>query len=615
MFSLNPATLIFDFRFDIASALLQTEALNKSVSQISESALRAEQSIVSLGASVLTSMGAIPSSIIGAMGAAVQASEKFEQTALSWANLISANKDVLSGPIETHEKRLVAARSIMMDISRISKEFGLSQGELNNFSKMINANLVRKGLQGTNFDTGTNMARQLLKSAPNLGVDPMMSMGQLVRAIQGGASMGDPLFRSLASDTTAMHKFSKGGGAEAFNALTAAARVKLLNEALGQFAKDSSVNEARFRSMTGQLQILKDTFMGFDGILRPFGDRMKKLIVETLTFINKALNVEGRIIMDNFGKIFGQFAGSSSQAIVNLTQAQRLQNTLNIGKSAVSFFAHMVLIGEGLALLRRVFPGLGTSAFSAIGIMAGHLGTMFKAIWTALAPLVSGLGRLALPYVGTVITTILTRVLAPVAILIGALSTIDRSIGYARVADINAMPKVFAELSGWGARFSVAIEGIVLPFTVGMDNIAKALAPLFMVTTWMDVIRTPMEWMLVTFEALAAIMVQFTVSLETIGDRMGAWIYNTKDKNDSWGDTFNRIYEERMNKLQERMDRGEITPKQEVNIGKVTIENKFQENMQPDRIAFTIKDQLLKLANNNTQAKGTTPIYPVNGRP
>jgi hypothetical protein len=613
MFSLNPATLIFDFRFDIADALMQTDALNHSVSQISDSAMRAEQSIISLGASVLTSLGTVPGTIAGMFGAAVQASEKFEQSTLSWANLISANKDVLSGPIGTHEQRLVAARSIMLDIARISREFGLPQKDLSDFSKMINANLTRKGLQGTNFEVGTNMARQLLKSAPNLGIDPMLSMGQLVRAIQGGANMGDPLFRSLTSDTTAMHRFSRAGGTELFNALPAAQRVKLLNEALGQFAKDSSVNEARFRSMTGQLQVLKDTMIGFDGVLRPLGDRVKKLILEALVFINESLTTEGRKIVANFNKIFSMVAGSSQQAIVNLTQAQRLEKTLQVGKSAVTFLAHMALISEGLKLIAH-FTGAEVGAMRLIGAALGAFGASLRVAWSFIGPILGMMARFVAPLIMPIISVIVSQILLPLVVLMGALSTLDRAVGYARVADLKAMPKVLAELSGWGARFALAWEGILLPFTTGMDIIAKALAPLFQFTTWMDIIRTPVEWLLTALEAVAALMVHFTVSLETLGDRMGAWIFNTHDKHDDWGDVFNRLYEEKMNKLQERMDRGEITPKQEVNIGRVTIENKFQENMQPDRIAFTIKEQLVKLANNGTQAKGIPPIYPSYGR-
>jgi hypothetical protein len=43
---------------------------------------------------------------------------------------------------------------------------------------------------------------------------------------------------------------------------------------------------------------------------------------------------------------------------------------------------------------------------------------------------------------------------------------------------------------------------------------------------------------------------------------------------------------------------------QTTNINKVEIRNDFKEQMEPDRIAFTLKDQLLKAANNPGQAAG-----------
>jgi hypothetical protein len=40
--------------------------------------------------------------------------------------------------------------------------------------------------------------------------------------------------------------------------------------------------------------------------------------------------------------------------------------------------------------------------------------------------------------------------------------------------------------------------------------------------------------------------------------------------------------------------------------GGIRIENQFKENMEPDRIAFSLKEQLMKAAANPTQAQGQT---------
>ena len=47
---------------------------------------------------------------------------------------------------------------------------------------------------------------------------------------------------------------------------------------------------------------------------------------------------------------------------------------------------------------------------------------------------------------------------------------------------------------------------------------------------------------------------------------------------------------------------GLLTAQNQVNINKVEIRNDFKERMEPDRIAFTLKEQLLKAAQNPTQA-------------
>ena len=53
-----------------------------------------------------------------------------------------------------------------------------------------------------------------------------------------------------------------------------------------------------------------------------------------------------------------------------------------------------------------------------------------------------------------------------------------------------------------------------------------------------------------------------------------------------------------------RPPEGNAVARNVTNIGKVSIENKFKEQQEPDRIAFTIKDQLMRVANNPTQSKG-----------
>jgi hypothetical protein len=57
-------------------------------------------------------------------------------------------------------------------------------------------------------------------------------------------------------------------------------------------------------------------------------------------------------------------------------------------------------------------------------------------------------------------------------------------------------------------------------------------------------------------------------------------------------------------KIAAKIDDGSATPQQTVNISKIEIKNDFKEMLEPDRVAFTIKDQILKAARNSTSARG-----------
>jgi hypothetical protein len=162
----------------------------------------------------------------------------------------------LTGSIGTFQERMATSASIMEKINKLAQEFSLPSGDLLDMSKLLAATLVPKGLAGTNFGTAIDISRNFLKAAPTLGVDPGLAKGQLLDAIQGRASMGDTLFQRLMNETAAFKPFNKQGGPQAFNALPAPERVKLVGLALKQFASDMDVLKGNAMSLSGEMRRL-----------------------------------------------------------------------------------------------------------------------------------------------------------------------------------------------------------------------------------------------------------------------------------------------------------------------------------------------------------------------
>ncbi|MCK5600514.1 hypothetical protein KAR91_01525, partial [Candidatus Pacearchaeota archaeon] len=203
--------VVSDFRFEVGSALLGTRALQGQVDKLSDSADDALFSFKRLGFGLAASFGLGTSGFLGLLSQAVRTSEKFKITQLSFSNLISSNLEFLSGSVDTFNDRLRVSEQILINISKQSRKFGLPEQQLVDFTKLVSAQLIPKGLAGANFQTATNISRNLLKAAPTLGVTPSLVQGQLLRIIEGQATRGDTLFRRLLGETQAFAPFREGG--------------------------------------------------------------------------------------------------------------------------------------------------------------------------------------------------------------------------------------------------------------------------------------------------------------------------------------------------------------------------------------------------------------------
>lgn len=635
--AISPLGVITEFKFEVGSALIATKSLTGAVDTLNDSVDGAIDASANLGLAFAANLGFGGGSLLGIASTAIQVSETFDDVSRSFATIISANKDKLTGTIDTFNDRLMTSGVIIKDLVKDARTFGIDEKSLINSTKLLSAALAPKGLAGQNFEVPRELSRNLLKSAPLLGIDPAQTEGQLLRLIGGQASLGDTLFRRLTAETTAFGAFGKKGGTKAFNALEANKRIDILRRGLGQFTRDTEVLEDRLNSINNQFTIFRQTIRGVDGILRPLGATLKKPLVEAMKFINVELNTTGRKLVSDFSVIMGQLLSSPRNLLINLLQLKSAGEDLKrtgdaLGRAGIA--GTVALLANKLFKLPRMFIGLaaGISLVGSVleklvsGIMPDFVGQMIS-MGSMIAAGTAIVGAILLKFgvLGTVLGFVgaaFSTVIAPAIAIFGVMQLISRAIAISRLKDAELIPKIALQISEATTRIFKAGSEIMGVMNLFFNTIAGAIAPLFSVknttdamvlsmnflASGMELVRDTVLVVSATFNGLSSSMALFAVNLGTIFDSLFSGNFAALKSNPFEGlsGAFDDGFTEFLAKATKPgVQGGQAFVNNTTNInGAITIRNEFKEQQEPDRVAFTIKDQLLKAAQNPTGAAG-----------
>lgn len=653
--------VLTNFKFEVGSALLGSKMLQEQVKGISDAADEAQKSLLNIGVGLGTSLGILPTSIFGLFGMAVGASQDFYKSQLDWANIISANMERLTGDVGTFEARMRSAKTIMGDVAAVAQKFSLPERQLNVFTKMVGTALLAQNLEGTNFEVSLDMSRSLLKGAPSLNLDLGTIQGQLLRAIEGGANRNDTLFQRLVTDSpeafSGVKSSKTGSKAPAFNLLPATKRVHILREALNKFSKDAAVNAARVNTINAQLNTLRSNLVGFAGILRPLGDALRMPIVNMLKNINGIVREHGKKIVQSLSEVIGPMLEDPKKLFINLLQIKNLSKDLKTSGNIFGMAGGLLAVGHGLKFLTgKAFlahPALAGVSLG-IGVMNNALEKMDMSIGkiifaggivvAALGPLIFILGRfgLILPvikFAATGLIFALKTLLLPLLAIIGLTQLFSRAAAIAKVSDLEKLPSLMADFTVLTKMAYNSFMELIHPFTVVFDAIAEFISPIFSKAFLIEKATGPLTILVDLLAGLAEVSTRVNqmISGITFGFlQMAEELPRILGQID-WGaalkagsmlgsheefkaemDKIGIITGGARTRILDAISAGiasvdTYTPKIEgkgsvvnrtTNIAKVEINNKFKEQMEPDRIAFTLVDQLQKLASNPTQSKG-----------
>lgn len=570
--------VLTEFRFEIGHALLGSEKLAGAVDNISSAAENALFSFQKLGFGIVATMGLGSGGLLGVLGLALQVSDKFAQSQRDIANILTSN----TGGTMSWADALMSADATMANINKKAQEFSLSTTDLLSTSKQIGAVLLSHGLDDTSLHKSVEISRQYLKSAPTLGVDPGEAQQQLVRAVMGNASGNDTLFNRLTGETAAARQFGGKGGTQKFNALTPEKRLDVLTKSLAQFSSNANYVKGNANSLTGEMKRLGEAIKGPFSIFRALGDVLMGPVLQALHAVNNYIQKEGKAIFQSIAKLLSKSLENPKQIIASLYQASQLKGDIHIASTIFGVIGGVKLLIHALELFGVSLPGLAT----VLGGV-GYLWELFVPILGALAPILGA------------VVGFLADLIVPLGVLILLAQLISRAIAYARISDAQAI----AELAPKFFEVMRILKFVFQPFFDAFDALAQFISPLFQVSIYakaavaaLDFLVTGLLLARATFQGLVFALMEIFAQLENLLSGKG---FNFSAVSDAFNAGIDQLLEEALGKL----DSGESVVNQVTNIGKVEIKNQFKENMEPDRIAFSLTKQLAKVAQNPGQSR------------
>lgn len=591
--------VLTEFRFDISSAVANSQTLQSEVGKISAAADSAHFALQRVGVGLVAQMGLGSGGFLGAIYNALKASDKFANSQRQIANIFLTN-DLFTGA-DSFENSMVASAQALERMRQAASKFSLPATDMVNFTKLVGASLISHGLDNSNMNNSIDLARGFLKSAPTLGIDPGLAQGQLLDAVMGRANMGDTLFQRLMNETTAMKPFAGTAGAKAFNALDPAKRLDVLTKSLMQFGSNAKIVDENARSLSSQLQRLQDNFTSMFSVLKPIGDAIMEPIKMILMRINTFLENDGRKISENFAKIIKDIFANPEKLFVNIQQARRLQSDVKTAGSILSFIAIMEALTWVLRTLGFTLRG---------GLIMTGLRSLIAGLSAAFAWFVR-VGGVSLIF--RTLGFLLRAVLAPLALFTFFLQVISRGMAKAQVANAKWLVDNMVRISEMIHKFKVAMDAIILPIVLAMETLSDWVAWIFRLDISGNILIAIFQWIADGMIFLGRVMVGWLSVIAGITNTIIGFMFDLVNLNfadmfsnipknfmEGFNDFFNKY--DPQQKLMTQEER--IVSGNNIKIDKIEIQNSFKEQMEPDRIAFTLKEQLIKAALNPQQATG-----------
>jgi hypothetical protein len=585
-----------EFRFDVGQALVNTQALQKSVDGLAQSTNTAFTGLNFLASNLVSHLGLGSGGLISVLTKSVQLAEEFDGIALDFASNINANLSTLAGHVHGFNQQLESSHMLMGKVTEQANKFGLPMQTVAMYTQMLANPLANAGKLGTNYENAIKLARNTMLASETSRIHPQMAVESLMHGLSDRMPIHGKLFARLANTLPFKQGHITTQGQ--LTTMKTDAKIDLLSKAMEALAMNADALNFRMHRIGTQFTIMKNHLMTVFG---PFGQTMRNALVRVMEGINHFLDKNGKVIGQNVARLFDSLLQSPRNFLVTLMQFRKVGEDFH--KSL-----HMVELYGTYRFLKMIATTLGFSGklFQRLAMtLGGWFLDLIKMVpWAALISGTFRLLRLALVEVG-----------APLIAFMSLFQILSRARAKAKVDDIAALTALIPQITAVTLKWKIAIQEIFGPFFRMIEFWSDLLSFLFRTSTYLKILVTLGDGLGSVFKMLGDFLIYwrgFWAGLieSIIGGALDVVMLHKlpqvgKHFMEGWRD----YVKENLGKLDEKP----IVANQVTNIGSMTANFDMKEQLEPDRIAFAVTEHLKKLASNPQQGRGNTFRAPSTG--
>lgn len=609
--------VLTEFRFDIGSAVVNSDKLQGAVNKISDAADQANLAFSKFSAGLVGQFNLLDFSVANLLKTSLDVTNNFQESTKSFATLMATNMNYLQGPVQSFNDKLAASRNLMDEMITRAGRIGISPTAFVKATHGVAESLIPQGLAGANFGNAQNLAAGGVKVGKTLGLDGG-EVGKQLGSLVVGKDVSGTLLTALIGSSKTFGKFKDS--ITEFTALKAPERMKLLTMGLKELQAAIGATGDEVVTFSDITDKLKDMVFGLGSVLRPIGDVIFPIIMNLVKeFAAKVQEFAPRIGKE-IGSMLQDIAGNPQETIKNMMALKHVGGDFSMAKEILTVASMLDALVFVLSKFGILKGGLGKMIVSFMGdaLMSGLKGGFNFA--KGLASL-SGLMRIGdaimmvvkgLEFGLTILRVVFIELLFPLAFLISLFQAFHKALAIVQFEKAMNMLKNLPAVIEAFHKIEGAVMKIIAPFLDFIDVMSKVFAQMIMAVTGSDHLVDTLTLIADGLDAVGDAIVIFMTGLhgvtagiiQLIGDLLNMRFQGIGDRvkgamNDSMDDY--------LNKHLKGVDNGKGVSNQITNInGGIVIKNDFKDNADPDRIAFTMKDQLMKAAQNRTQARGNT---------
>jgi hypothetical protein len=342
-----------------------------------------------------------------------------------------------------------------------------------------------------------------------------------------------------------------------------------------------------------------------DVVLRPIGDAISKAFTVILKEVNAYMQTHGKSLGVSVSRFIGQIFGDPKALLTNVLQLKRIGADFKNAVKLTEVYGLFQVIGFLLTKLGIVLDG-------------GLLKTLFMGLAQGLGYVASAIPwarMFAFAMIGLRVAT--ASALVPFTAFMLIFQTLSRAFGIAKINDAINLAKLTPVLVDMTSRLKVAFSQLFAPILNGVDAIAQFIAPLFETTMWIKLMIPLFEFIVSGFEFMGSAMTQFIGVVAGLAQMFIGIIVDLMAMRNPLGNMLDNFKEGRSDFLAENQarlgDLSSATSNHVYNIGSINARFDLKEQLEPDRVAFAVTEEIKRMATNPIQGQGQSLSGPFTG--